>query len=301
VLESAAPPMELELGQLDLRYESLRTRSALRERRVLASIAHVGQQMPIIVVRDGDAHVVVDGYKRVRTLRRLRHDTVRATAWELSEAEALLLERRLRAGESDSAIEQGWFLREMTERFGLSRDELARRFDRTASWVSRRLALVMALPASVQSHVRSGAIGAHAAMKYLVPLARANEGDCERLAEAIAPSRPSSRQLGELCATYAAGNVETRQLCVRDPALVLRARQERAREGSAERTAVEHLVDDLGIVGAVARRACGRLARGALDGATEAERAHVGRASAEVAACAQDLKRQCDRELGDAR
>jgi hypothetical protein len=34
--------MELELGQLDLRYESLRTRSALRERRVLASIAQVG-------------------------------------------------------------------------------------------------------------------------------------------------------------------------------------------------------------------------------------------------------------------
>jgi hypothetical protein len=50
---------------------------------------------------------VVDGHKRVRTLRRLRQDTVRATAWELSEADALVLERRLRAGESDSAIEQG--------------------------------------------------------------------------------------------------------------------------------------------------------------------------------------------------
>jgi ParB-like chromosome segregation protein Spo0J len=301
VLLSAAPPMELELGQLDLRYESLRTRSALRERRVLASIAQVGQQMPIIVVCDGGAPIVVDGYERVRTLRRLRHDTVRATAWELSEADALVLERLLRAGEADSAIEQGWFLREMTDRFGLSRDELARRFDRTPSWVSRRLALVMALPASVQNHVRSGAIGAHAAMKYLVPLARANEGDCERLADAIAPSRPSSRQMAELCATYAGGNVQTRELCMRDPLLVLRARQEQARGGSAERTPVEHLLDDLGIVGAVVRRARGRLVRGAIDGATEPQRAQVGRASAEAAACMEALKRQCDQELNDAR
>ncbi len=195
--------MELELGQLNLRYEALRTRSTLRERRVLASIAEVGQQMPIVVVRDGGAYVVVDGYKPVRTLRHLRHDTVQATAWELGEADALVLERLLRAGDADSAIEQGWFLREMTDRFGLSREQLARRFDRTPSWVSRRLALVMALPASVQSHVRSGAIGAHAAMKYLVPLARANEEDCARLADAIAPSRPSSRQMADLYATAA--------------------------------------------------------------------------------------------------
>src|SRR5258708_9077941 len=238
--------MELELGQLNLRYEALRTRSTLRERRVLASIAEVGQQMPIVVVRDGGAYVVVDGYKPVRTLRHLRHDTVQATAWELGEADALVLERLLRAGDADSAIEQGWFLREMTDRFCLSREQLARRFDRTPSWVSRRLALVMALPASVQSHVRSGAIGAHAAMKYLVPLARANEEDCARLADAIAPSRPSSRQMADLYATYASGNAEARELCVRSPLLVLRARAETLREGAGGRTAVEHLLRDLG-------------------------------------------------------
>jgi hypothetical protein len=86
---------------------------------VLASIAQVGQQLPIVVVRDAQVPVVVDGYKRVRALRRLRHDTVVAIAWELSEADALVLERLLRAGSADSAIEQGWLLREMGARFGL--------------------------------------------------------------------------------------------------------------------------------------------------------------------------------------
>ncbi len=193
----SAPDMELELGQLDLRYERLRIRSAPRERRLIGSIAKVGQQTPIVVVADAPRWVVVDGYKRVRAVRRLGHDTVHAIAWELGEADALLLERLLHAGEIGSALEQGWLLKELESRFGLGREELARRFDRTTSWVSRRLALVSELPSAVQEHVRSGAIGAHAAMKYMVPLARANEGDCTRLGDAISKERVTSRQMGE--------------------------------------------------------------------------------------------------------
>lgn len=58
--------MDLELHQLDRRYEALRTRSARRERRLIASLSEVGQQTPLVVVRDGERWVVVDEYKRVR-------------------------------------------------------------------------------------------------------------------------------------------------------------------------------------------------------------------------------------------
>jgi hypothetical protein len=54
----------------------------------------------------------------------------------------------------------GWFLRELRERFGLSGEELSKRFGRTPSRVSRRLALVAELPESVHAHVRAGSIGA---------------------------------------------------------------------------------------------------------------------------------------------
>jgi hypothetical protein len=73
--------MELELHQLDRRYEALRTRSARRERRLLASLSEVGQQTPIVVVRDAERWVVVDGYKRVRAVHRLGHDVVHAAEW----------------------------------------------------------------------------------------------------------------------------------------------------------------------------------------------------------------------------
>jgi ParB-like chromosome segregation protein Spo0J len=216
--------MDLEFHQLDLRYEELRSRSPALERRLLSSLAEVGQQTPIVVVSAAEApqQVVIDGYKRVRLLRRLGQDVVRATAWDLSEADALLLERMLRAGDADSALEQGWFLRELRDRFQLSGRELGQRFGRTESWVSRRLALVAELPEAVQRHVRAGGIGAHVAMKYLVPLARANRVDAERLADAVAPLRLPSRQMAVVYAAWSGSNLQTRELLLKDPSLVLR-------------------------------------------------------------------------------
>jgi ParB/RepB/Spo0J family partition protein len=291
--------MELELGQLDLRYERLRTRNATRERRLLSAIAEVGQQMPIVVVGDDARWVVVDGYKRVRAVKRLGQDTVRAMAWEIGEADALLLERLLRAGEIGSALEQGWLLKELESRFGLGRDELARRFDRTPSWVSRRLGLVNELPAAVQEHVRVGAVGAHAAMKYLVPLARANEQDCTRLCDAIATERVTSRQMAELYAAYIAAGPAGREMVVSQPVMVLRARAEAAREREGDKRPIELFLEDLRIVGAVGRRARTRLSRGALDDAEIDEREQARRACNDAHAEVESLKRHCDKEIAD--
>lgn len=300
VVKSAASIMELELGQLDLRYERLRTRNAARERRLLAAIAEVGQQTPIVVVADAPRWVVVDGYKRVRAVRRLGQDTVRVIAWEIAEADALLLERVLRAGELGSALEQGWLLRELESRFGLGREELARRFDRTASWVSRRLALVSELPVKIQEHVRTGAIGAHAAMKYMVPLARANEGDCTRLGDAISKERVTSRQMGELYAAYMSAAPAGREMVVTQPLVVLRARAEAARDREGEKRPVDVLLADLGIIGSVARRASSRVSRGSLDDADPETRAQAHRACNDAHAEVEALKRRCDKEMAHA-
>jgi ParB family transcriptional regulator, chromosome partitioning protein len=297
--------MDLELHQLDLRYEQLRSRSPARERRLLASLAELGQQVPIVVVSagaDGGRHIVIDGYKRVRLLRRLGQDTVRATPWELVEAEALLLERTLRTGESDSALEQGWFLRELRDRFQLSGEELARRFDRTRSWVSRRLALVAELPEAVQKHVRSGALGAHAAMKYLVPLARANRSECEQLADAVAPLRVTTRQMAVLHAAWVDGNMKTRELILKDPALLLRARQaaERA-SGKPAQTPAQELLGDLGALGGVARRAYQRLRQGAAQKLLAPEREEVFYAFCQARNEVVRLLKRMEKELEDAR
>ncbi|MCC6846939.1 MAG: ParB N-terminal domain-containing protein [Deltaproteobacteria bacterium] len=246
--------MDIELHELDLRYAALRRRDARRERGLVASLAESGQQVPVVVVRGATGpFVLVDGYKRVRALERLHRDTVAAVVWELSELEALLLVRVLRNGAGDTALEQGWLLWELCERFRLTLGELARRFDKSESWVSRRLALVRELPEAVQELVRSGALVAHAAMKHLVPLARANLAHCLALAPALAAHGLTSRQVGTLCAAFVAGTEESRTLILTAPHVVLRAEAESKRP--KEKSDAERLLSDVAAVAAIARRA----------------------------------------------
>jgi ParB family chromosome partitioning protein len=167
--------MKLEFHQLHRRHEHLRVRNAQRQRQLLASLATAGQQTPIIVVAvsdQPDRYLVIDGYKRVAALEQLGRDTVEAVIWPLNEVQALVLDRSLHWSERESALEEGWLLAELEQRFGYGLEELARQFDRSVSWVSRRLALVELLPDSVQQQVRTGEISAQVAMKYLVPVAR---------------------------------------------------------------------------------------------------------------------------------
>lgn len=292
--------MDLEFHQLDLRYEQLRSRSPARERRLLSSLAEVGQQTPIVVVsaQEPPVYVVIDGYKRARLLRKLGQDTVRATEWELDEPDALLLERMMRAGESDSALEQGWFLRELRERFQLSGAELAQRFGRTESWVSRRLGLVAELPESVQQYVRKGALSPHAAMKYLLPLARANRADAERLAAAVAPHKLSTRQMGLLYAAWLDGNRETREQLLKQPAIWVRAHEQTRRARERPQTPAQQLLRDLGTLRSIAARLDQQTRRGELGGLLAPEREEIShvfsQTSREVARLFQRMEKEIE-------
>ena len=292
--------MELEFHQIDVRYERLRVRQPVRERRLLASLADAGQQMPIVVVTAGAVYVVVDGHKRVRCLRRLQRDTVAAVIWERPEPEALIFRQLRHTDPTTSALEQGWLLRTLHEDHGLALDALARRFDRRVSWVSRRLSLVRTLPDAIQQHVYAGQLVAHAAMKYFVPLARANAADGVRLAAAIAPHRLTTRQIGRLYEADVAGPTATRDLVLTDPLLVLRVTADGARAAvRPDASAPEALLTDLHILGAVARRAHRRLQHGG--GLLPPARARAWRLFDQVQTDFGDLQRRCEKELRDAR
>jgi ParB/RepB/Spo0J family partition protein len=284
--------VDLEFHQLDCRYESLRVRQPDRERRLLASLADHGQQTPIVVVRSA-AYVVVDGHKRVRCLKRLHRDSVAGVVWEMSEPEALIFRQMVHSEGGASALEQGWLLRALHEGHGLRLPELARRFDRSVSWVSRRVALARELPEAIQERVREGGIVPHAAMKYLVPLARANEGDCLRLVEAIKEAKLSTRQMGQIYQAYMSGNDKTRELVVTEPLLVLRVEQQ-VQKDSACVSNGEALISDLHTLGALARRAYGRLRRGVSLLPPDRERA--GRAMRQAQADFVDLQNRWEKQ-----
>lgn len=280
--------MELELHQLELRYSGLRKHHPARERELLASLAETGQHLPIVVVEEASRFVLIDGYKRVRALRRLAHDTVRGTRWEMAEVEALLLERQLRCA-SEDAFDQAWLLAELQGRFGWSLEALARVFAHSKSWVSRRLSLLQTLPEAIQDQVRAGALSAHAAMKYLVPLARANAAAATELAAAIAPLKPTSRQVGTLYAGWQSGTQRTRELIVSTPQIYLQAL---AVHSPAAPSATQRWLNDLGALGGIARRAHRALEAGLLQQLLAAERAE---AQASVTRARADVRRLFNR------
>jgi ParB-like chromosome segregation protein Spo0J len=277
--------VEVELHQLLLRYERLRKHRPRAERVLLSSLAEIGQQTPVVVVAEAEHFVLIDGYKRVRALRRLARDVVLATRWELQEVEALLLERGLRRGNED-ALDQAWLLAELQERFGYSLEELARRFEHSRSWVSGRLALIQCLPGSVQEHVRLGALSAHAAMKYLVPMARLEPSAAETLAAAIVPLKPTTREVAALYAGWQSGSARTRELILCSPKLYLEAKGQRA---AVPASATQRFLDDLAALGGIARRGLRALQDGLLQQLLESERLEVSHAFARAKADLQRL------------
>jgi len=230
--------MDLELHQLERKYAGLRIGDRRRQARLRASLCTQGQHQPVLVVASATAgrFVLIDGYQRVAALECLGRDTVAAVELALGEAEALVLRHRLAAGGPGSALEQGWLLHYLHEEQGIGLPELAARFERTVSWVHRRLGLVRTLPASTQRQVQVGAIPPHAAMKCLLPLVRA----IERLYRA-----------------WQEGDAEQRERIVRHPLLFLSAEEaaradEPADPGSL--SAVEAVLRDIDVVGAICRR-----------------------------------------------
>jgi ParB family transcriptional regulator, chromosome partitioning protein len=282
--------MQLEFHQLDRRWEHLRVHHPHRQRRLMASLAECGQQTPIIVVlcaENRERYLVIDGHKRIAALQQLGWDTIDATVWTMSEAEALLLERSLRLSPQESALEQGWLLTEMEQRFGYSVEELGRRFDRSVTWVSRRLGLVEVLPEAIQQQVREGKLSAQLAMKYLVPMARIQVEDCERMAAALVKHHCNTRQAGQLYAAWRDGTRVVRARVLAEPELFLKTQRQTPSANPAP-AAVER---DLEMALAILRRAGRRLAE-ALPAMTGPQQEHAQR---EIESARRELDRMTAR------
>jgi ParB family transcriptional regulator, chromosome partitioning protein len=259
--------VDVDLHQLELRHHDLRIHDAEQRRRLIGSVAEIGQQVPVVVIHEDARLVLIDGYLRVEALRKLGRDTAVATTWPLTDVEALLHRRHLSI--SGPAIEDAWLLARLREH-GLSLDDLARRLCRSKSWVSRRLALIETLTPAAQARVRAGTVPPHAAMKYLVPLARANKRQCEQLITGLGETRVSDRELGALYDAWRCADRAGRERIVAEPLLVLRALAATATADVEDESAPLH--KDLTMLAAIAWRAS-RRARGGERFTTELTRA----------------------------
>ena len=227
--------VQVDLDALDLRYAKLRTKRPAVEKRLLVSLEEAGQQSPVIVVaaEEPGRWVLIEGRKRVRALRRLKADAVKAVVWELAPAEALIAAYQLQDGSAWNALEEGWLVWELVRGGGLTLSEVSQRLKRSKAWVSGRLGLIESLPEPVLEGVLTGKLGAYVATRYLLPFARANASDCEKLAQKVMEHEFRSREVKALCEYYAAAKPKARSRMLEDPARFLAALKE-AQKGAMD-------------------------------------------------------------------
>jgi hypothetical protein len=204
---------EMELSQLDLRYEGHRLRQRGVEDRLLASIAREGIREPLAGAMVDSVCVLLDGFKRYRCARQLQVQRVPFVSLGADEASAIL--ELLSQGRRSklNVLEEARFLDELKAR-GMSLAEIAQALGRSKAWVSVRLGLLQAMSPAVRQHLFGGALPVSAWIYTLGPFRRLNGVTTEQVEEfvgAVSGQGLSVRQLEQLAHGYFRGPEAFRQ------------------------------------------------------------------------------------------
>ena len=237
---------EIEMAHLDLRYAHTRIERPERVLALASSIERFGQILPVIVWRQGGcAFVLIDGYLRVKALKRCLRDTVVAEIWEGKEEEALVQILARSHSRKWDLLEEAALLRELHDQYHLSQSQIASRVGRKQGWVSGRLALYQALSEDLFELIRKGAISTWTATRVIAPIARAMPEHAKALSENLSKASLSTREMALLFRHYQKANRKQRENIVREPFLFLRALQ--VREEATEAKSLEEGLEGKGL------------------------------------------------------
>ena len=222
------PYQEIELNCLQREYESIRMHPTSLST-LTDSMRHQGQLVPVIVLAPRPTlprqWLLLDGYRRVQALMNLKQDTVLAEVWLGSIAEGLLRLLAVQNGRSWTAIEQAQLLLKLNQSHGLSRHQIAAKINRHLSFVSRRIALIEALPDWLLTAVLDNSVSLWSATRSLAPLARANPQHAETLFAYLKKEPCGTRQLQDFFQHYQRSHARAREKMIAAPGLFFKAKQ----------------------------------------------------------------------------
>ena len=153
------PFVEIALSQIGQSYGRLRLVHPQADAGMVDSLRQFGQIFPVVVVALGERYELVDGFKRLRAMKQLGHECVRARVVDLGvhalKAAMIALNRRKGAL---CDLEEGMVVHSLCREDGLSQVEVALLLGRHKSWVCRRLSLIERLGDEALEHIRLGLI-----------------------------------------------------------------------------------------------------------------------------------------------
>lgn len=219
---------------LDLSYASIRLHKQRMLDRLVTSMEESGQLMPVIIVqKEADQWILIDGFLRVKALKRLGVDTVLAERWDCPPEEALIALLTQSQSRPIEAIEAALLVRELQVHHGYSQESIAGRIGKDKSWVSRRLALIEHVPDTIMHAVLNEKIPLWSAERVLGPLARANSTHAKCLLNYLIKNHHSTRELQQFYTHYQGANKEERSKIINELSLFFKVQKKMALEQEA--------------------------------------------------------------------
>jgi hypothetical protein len=205
---------EIELGELDLRYEDYRLKQASVEARLLTSIAQRGIEEPLEGVEGSPAKVLLNGFKRYRCACRLRLPTVPFVSLGLDEVTGILGLLRTAKNKSLSILEQARFIDELRNVRQMNVAQIAAELSVSKAWVSMRLGLLGEMSPLVRQKLFSGAFPVYPYMYTLRQFRRMNgvkKEEIEQFVVAVSGKDLSVRDIEQLAHGFFRGPASFRQ------------------------------------------------------------------------------------------
>ncbi len=224
---------------LQLRYGHLHAQNLRTLEMLTISIEQHGQLVPVIIVPEEKEHqwVLIDGYHRVKALKRLGKDTIEAEVWNCPIEEALVKMLRNHPTHTPGILEEALVLYELYTHHALSQQELAAQIGRKQSWVSGRLSLVENLPDSIVEVLSKGTLSLWICVRILAPIARAMPEHSQCLLTYLLKHPHSTREMQFFYDHYQRSNGQVRARMVADPDLFFKAH--RLTKTNAQTTALK--------------------------------------------------------------
>ena len=199
---------EIEISELDLRYESYRMRSSVQEAKLTASIAERGIEEPLEGVDTGARHILLNGFKRYRSARKLHIEVVPYTSLGEDEAMGIMGLLRISNNKALSILEQARFIDDLKNLHQMNVAEIAAELSRSKSWVSMRLSLMKEMTEAVREKLFSGGFPVYPYMYTLRQFMRMNSVSKKQIEEfvvAVSGRKLSVREVEQLANGYFRG------------------------------------------------------------------------------------------------
>jgi len=205
---------QVEVSNLDLRYQGYRMRNRHAEKTLLMSILEHGIRDPLEGVDTKDGRILLNGFKRYRCARKLEIGMV--PYFSLSGDEALGIVELLRIANSKSLtiLEQAKWIDDLREVHGMSNAEIARVLEKSKAWVSVRVGMMGQITPYVMEKILAGEFPAYCYLYTLRQFMRLNstrKEEVEEFVRLVSGKGLSTREIETIAHGYFKGSEELRE------------------------------------------------------------------------------------------